>query len=153
MNISWKFEEVSFINNKAVSVRTCVCNTFLNMTSLTSIIMFWRQQPCLNICLHYVHAENDNPRKVYIPKSFICEPVFALCEQQRCRSACTSTFVVRCLDGIILLVSISKISSLYLASVAEQACLSLPWSQTPKTGFLIYISCFVISFQNDALCF
>ena len=81
------------------------------------------------------------------------KPILALCEQQRRRSACTSTFVVRCLDGIIPLVSVSKISSLYLASVAAQAGLSLPWSQTPKTGFLIYISCFVISFQNDAPCF
>ena len=35
-----------------------------------------------------------------------------------------SAFVVRCLDSIIPLVSISEISSLYLASVAEQACLS-----------------------------
>ena len=48
-----------------------------------------------------------------------------------------STFVVRCLDSIIILVSISEISSLYLASVVAQAGLSLPWSQTPKTGFLV----------------
>ena len=48
-----------------------------------------------------------------------------------------STFVIRCLDSIIPLVSISEISSLFLASVAEQAGLSLPWSQTPKTGFLM----------------
>ena len=46
-----------------------------------------------------------------------------------------STFVVRCLDSIIPLVSISEISNLYLASVAAQADLSLPWSQTPKTVF------------------
>ena len=48
-----------------------------------------------------------------------------------------SAFVVRCLDSIISLVSISKISSLYLASVAAQAGLCLTWSQTPKTGFLM----------------
>ena len=48
-----------------------------------------------------------------------------------------STFVVRCLDSIIPLVSISEISSLYLVSVAAQAGLSLTWSQTPKTGFLM----------------
>ena len=48
-----------------------------------------------------------------------------------------STFVVHCLDSIIPLVSISEISSLYLASGAAQAGLSLPWSQTPKTGFLM----------------
>ena len=36
-----------------------------------------------------------------------------------------STFVVRCLDSIIPLVSISEISSLYLASVAAQDGLSI----------------------------
>ena len=37
-----------------------------------------------------------------------------------------SAFVVGCLDSIIPLVSIPKISSHYLASVAVQAGLSLP---------------------------
>ena len=46
-----------------------------------------------------------------------------------------STFVVRCLDSIIPLVSMSEISSLYLASVVAQDGLSLTWSRTPKTGF------------------
>ena len=53
------------------------------------------------------------------------KPVYAICEQQKRRSAwmrsLISAFVVRCLDRIIPLVSISKISCLYLASVAEQA--------------------------------
>ena len=62
------------------------------------------------------------------------KPVYAKC-QQHLRSL-ISAFVVRFLDGIIHQVSISEISSLYLASVAEQAGLSLPWSQTLKTGFL-----------------
>ena len=48
-----------------------------------------------------------------------------------------SAFVIRCLDSIIPLVSISEISSLYLASVAAQAGLNFTWSQTPKTGFLM----------------
>ena len=48
-----------------------------------------------------------------------------------------SSFVVRCLDSIILLISISELSSLYLATVAVHAGLSLTWSQTPKTGFLV----------------
>ena len=52
-----------------------------------------------------------------------------------------SIFVVRCLDSIIPLVSISEISRFYLAAVVAQASsgsgLSLPWSQTPKTGFLV----------------
>ena len=46
-----------------------------------------------------------------------------------------STFVVCCLDSIIPLVSISKISS--LVSVTAQTGLSLPRSQTLKTGFLM----------------
>ena len=48
-----------------------------------------------------------------------------------------SAFVVRCLDSMIPPVSISKISSLCLTSVAAQAVLSLSWSQIPKTGFLV----------------
>ena len=48
-----------------------------------------------------------------------------------------STFVVRCLDSIISLLAIAEISRPYLVSVAESAGLSLTWSQTPKTGFLV----------------
>ena len=48
-----------------------------------------------------------------------------------------SAFVVRCLDSIIPLLAIAEISSLLLVSVAEQAGLSLTWSQSPKTGFLV----------------
>ena len=69
------------------------------------------------------------------------KPVFSICEQQRRRSAhprsLLSTFIVRCLDSIIPLVSILAISCLYLASVAAQAGLCLTWSQTSKTGFLV----------------
>ena len=55
----------------------------------------------------------------------------------RTTKAQISPFVVRCLDSILPLVSVSKISSLYIASMAAQAGLSLPWSLTPKTGFLV----------------
>ena len=48
-----------------------------------------------------------------------------------------SAFVVRFLDSIIPLVSISIISSLQLVSIAEQAGLSLTLSQTPNIGFLV----------------
>ena len=60
------------------------------------------------------------------------KPVYAICEQQRRRSV----FVVRCLDSIMPILAKSKISRLEIVSVAEQAGLSLLWSQTPKTGFL-----------------
>ena len=46
-----------------------------------------------------------------------------------------NTFVVRCLDSIEPLVSIPKISSLYLASMIVQAGLSLPWSQTQRQAY------------------
>ena len=46
-----------------------------------------------------------------------------------------SAFVVRCLDSVMSLVSVTKISSLMQASVAEQASLSLTWSETPKDMF------------------
>ena len=93
------------------------------------------------------------------------KPVYAICEQQRPRHekmsyannkgadqpahprSLISAFVVRCLDSIIPLVSISKILSLYLASVAAQAGLCLTWSQIPKTGFVVtwLISSFSVS--------
>ena len=92
------------------------------------------------------------------------KPAFAICKQQRRRSACASaqsdetcfchmqttkaqiSLCIRtvwwvpllcCLDSILPLVSISKISSLYLASLAARAGLCLTWSQTLKTGFFV----------------
>ena len=47
-----------------------------------------------------------------------------------------STFAIRCWDSIVSVVAMYKIQDSSFASVAEQACLS-PWSQTPKTGFLV----------------
>ena len=72
------------------------------------------------------------------------KPVFAICEQQMYKSAYASAqsdqrLDFRCIDIITSLVSISKISRLYLVSVAEQAGLSLTWSQTLKTGFLAHL--------------
>ena len=52
----------------------------------------------------------------------------------------TSTFVDCCLDSTTPLVSISKISSFYLASVAVQADLSLTWVKTLKTSFLVTLN-------------
>ena len=47
----------------------------------------------------------------------------------------SSAFVVRRLDSIIPLFAISKISRSWLVSVAEQAGLSLIWSQTSEDRF------------------
>ena len=46
-----------------------------------------------------------------------------------------SAFVVRCLDNIISLDSIAKISRLELASMAAQAGLCLAWLETPEDMF------------------
>ena len=58
-------------------------------------------------------------------------------DQPAHRCSLISSFVVHCLYSKIPLVSISEISSLYLASVAAQTGLCLTWSQTPNTGFLV----------------
>ena len=46
-----------------------------------------------------------------------------------------SAFVVRCLDNVMSVVSVTKISNLLLPSVAEQASLSLTWSETSEDTF------------------
>ena len=46
-----------------------------------------------------------------------------------------SAFVVRCLDSVMSIVSVTKTSSLMQTSVAEQASLNLTWSETPKDMF------------------
>ena len=48
-----------------------------------------------------------------------------------------SAFVVRYLGSTIAILAKSKISRLQQVSVSEQAGLSLTWSKTPKTGFLV----------------
>ena len=68
------------------------------------------------------------------------KPAFAICDNKGADEpaqprSLISIFVVRCLDSIILIVSISEISRLFLASVAAQAGLSLTWLETLKTGF------------------
>ena len=65
---------------------------------------------------------------------------YVICEQQSADQpahprSLIGAFVVRCLDSVMSLVSVSKISSLMLASVAEQASLSLTWSETPEDTF------------------
>ena len=53
-----------------------------------------------------------------------------------------SAFGFHRFHSIIPILAISKISRLWLVSVAEQAGLSLTWSQIPKTGFLVtWLNC------------
>ena len=46
-----------------------------------------------------------------------------------------STFVVRCLDSMICILAISKVSRFELASVAEQAGLNVTWLKIPEDTF------------------
>ena len=48
-----------------------------------------------------------------------------------------SVFVVCCLDSMMPILAKSKISSIEIVSVAEQASLSLTRSKTPKTDFRV----------------
>ena len=62
-----------------------------------------------------------------------------------------SAFVVRCLDSVMSLLSVTKISSLMVASVAEQASLSMTWSETPEDTFShdeAQLFAFVYSFRT-----
>ena len=59
-----------------------------------------------------------------------------------------SAFIVRCLDSIILLPAISKLSGLQPVSVAEQPWLSLTWSQTPENMFSRDVAHFVSFFVS-----
>ena len=72
------------------------------------------------------------------------KPDYGICKQQR-RGAdqpahlCSliSVFVIRWLDSIMPLVSVSRISRFLLASVAEQAGWILTWSEKSQRGFLM----------------
>ena len=69
---------------------------------------------------------------------------YAICEQQRWRSACASAVWSAPLLFIIPILAKSKISRLWLVSEAEQGGLSLTWLQTPKTGFFVLWLIYVV---------
>ena len=46
-----------------------------------------------------------------------------------------STIVIRCLDSMICIFALSKVSRFYLVSLDEQAGLNLTWSKIPKDTF------------------
>ena len=66
-----------------------------------------------------------------------------------------STFIVRCLDSILPLVPISKISRLKLASVAAQAGLNLTWSKFPEDRFSLDVAHLKMETEEEdaAFCF
>ena len=63
------------------------------------------------------------------------KPAFAICANQPVQSDQSLCF--RCLDSVIPIFAIVEISRPELISSAEQAGLSLTWSEIPKTGFLM----------------
>ena len=84
-----------------------------------------------------------------------CENVsYAICEQQRCRSACAFAqsdqhLVVRCLDSMICILAISKVSRLQLASVAEHAGWNLAWWKIPEDTFSRDVAQMVINLPSQ----
>ena len=128
--------KTSYVTKVILSFRTDRSGqTLRTQIRLLLKIRFFQEQStvCNSVCIFRTH---------YYMNHIMRKPVFAICEQQRRRSACASAqsdqrLVVCCLDSVISLVSISEILRLYLASVADQAGLSLNLSQTPKTGFLV----------------
>ena len=87
-----------------------------------------RGKLCNNPCLPYANSKGaDQPAN---PHSLI------------------NAFVVHCLDSIIPLVSISKISSLYLAPVSALASLNLPGRKFPKTGGSTDLFCTDITIEE-----
>ena len=60
-----------------------------------------------------------------------------------------NAFVVRCLDSVMSVVYVTKMSSLILASVAEQASLSLTWSETPEDMFSHDEAHLMVTYPND----
>ena len=98
------------------------------------------------VCLRF-YCPINTLTLVFQISHVVRKPVYAICEQQRRRSACTSAhsdqnLCCHCLDSIIPLLAISKISRLQLASVAEQAGLSLTWLESLNTGFLMRLEWF-----------
>ena len=90
--------------------------------------------------------------------------VYSICEHKGADQpahprSLISAFVVQCLDSIIPLVSISEISSLYLASVSVQASLSLTLVANPEDRFshdkaqfiLLFISTKTQSYRTPSI--
>ena len=152
----WQF--FSFLQLMQVCVKQCIF-TFPSLKRQTNISLKWRS--LVLICIENSISQPSYFGDINI--SFICKQYAELktgiketsvniwatswgnlflpyannkgTDQHAHPRSLINAFIIRCLDSIIPLVSISKISSLYIASVAAQAGLSLSWSQTPKDRF------------------
>ena len=106
--------QIELISNTCATMQTCIMVTILNW--------MWSHKPNTYEPGHekmsfMPYEKNKGADQLAHPRSLI------------------SARVVRCLDSIISLDSIAKISRLYLASVAAQAGLCLAWSETPDDTF------------------
>ena len=91
-----------------------------------------------NACsVHFLSTRSASIRATSWENLFLSYAYNKRADQPAHPRSLISAFIVRWLDSIIPPVSISEIASIYIASAAAQASLSLPWSQTPKTGFLV----------------
>ena len=101
-------------------------------------ICFWHMQTTkaqISLHNHPILSDQHFLFAVYIVKYlYLLKPKF----QDLCIHPVWSALFVGCLGGTIPILATAKISRLYLASVAEQAGLSLTWLQTLKTGFLVW---------------
>ena len=109
-----------------------LCDKYHNLMSWLISCLNGHLNSLLNIFSYYkIHVHEPGHEKTWS---------YVICEQQRPRSACASAQSDQCLCCSLLRwcnvsSSVTKISSLMLASVAEQASLSLTWSETPEDTF------------------
>ena len=89
----------------------------VNGTQMRECVVYYTYEPGYEKMCPMPYANNKGADQPAHPRSLI------------------SAFVVRCLDSVMSLVSVTKISSLMLASVAAQAGLSLTWLETPEDTF------------------
>ena len=95
--------------------------------------MLFRQWLYLTLDMHYFINFKPEIRELGYEKT--CLMLYAnnkVADQPAHLCSLISAFVVCCLDSVMSLASVTKISSLKLASVAEQASL---WSETPEDTF------------------
>ena len=124
-----------------------ICFTVFSRTDNTVLFKFFCFATTVSWYLYIGHFIDSFTRLLFcfltLHLSHIMrKPVYAICEQQRRRSACASAqsdqrLCFLCLDSIIPILAIAKISRLSLVSVAEQAGLSLTWSKTRRQVFLM----------------
>ena len=99
-------------------LRGCTCSTEpMIFVKVKSTLLTWVDSNCLLQMLQTEQDSSENSSDGNEMSLVMRNPVYAICEQQRRRSAYASAqsdqhFIIRCLDSIISVVSISKFSRL-----------------------------------------